>query len=101
MNMDAETLEALNTSIAKWKDRAKGNYAPAIPENCALCTLFYHHGCRDCPVSERTGDDCCSGTPLDGYGDADDQHRMKIAAREVEFLKSLLPDSTSIKEVAK
>lgn len=103
--MNAQTLEALKASIAKWERNAEATdpFEYKISEkNCPLCELFIHPGrCWGCPVFDRTGERFCKETPYilanlarfdwcDGAKGAID--RAHAAARdEAAFLKSLLP----------
>lgn len=113
--MEAKTLEALNESIAKWEANAKADapedYLTGVGD-CPLCQLFnstattYGTACRGCPVMDSTGEDCCNGTPYDA---ASFLHRIwrrngtrkaradarEAAVSEVEFLKSLLPETAT------
>jgi hypothetical protein len=96
--MDAETLEALNGSIAKWEQRAAGTYITADIENCPLCRLFNRSersadDCQGCPVFEATETRYCEGTPSEMYYEG--PRATQTAKREVEFLKSLLPSVPS------
>jgi hypothetical protein len=98
--METKTLEALRESIQKWESRANGNFLAPSPSHCPLCTLFYFDAyCKGCPVMERTGKDCCLGTPCETYQDAADSEGMHLlisaAQEEVLFLKSLLPKDAS------
>ena len=103
--MNAQTLEALKASIAKWERNAEATSPYEFRTSagdCQLCELFLNYdGCEGCPVFERTGERRCKGTPYvtafaaktdwfdAAYGAADRAH---AAARdEVAFLKSLLP----------
>jgi hypothetical protein len=103
--MNAQTLEALEASIAKWERNAEAK-TPAgykIGESdCPLCALFiYPDRCEGCPVFERTGERFCRDTPYihasalrTWWSEGDDafRNRARAAARdEVAFLKSLLP----------
>jgi hypothetical protein len=102
--MDAETLEALRGSIAKWERVVADNIDGTYWKDCPLCLTFWDRGCVGCPVSERTGKFVCRGSPFAEYdqarSDAIDRESkdperdpaVMIAARkELEFLKSLLP----------
>lgn len=100
--MDERTLTALNGSIAAWESRAAGNIKPATAENCPLCDVFFEtrgelDGCEGCPVMERTGEDCCANTPCARYHPEfptnTPEKLMAVAAEEVTFLKSLLPQT--------
>lgn len=89
--MNKLTACALELSIQKWKDLAKGkdlDYAND-EENCALCEIFSSYDqCGDCPVKLKTGEYGCVGTPYSRFDlEADDF--QKVALEEVEFLKSL------------
>jgi len=103
--MNAQTLEALKASIAKWERNAEAK-TPAEyrtgESDCPLCALFiYPDRCEGCPVFEKTGERFCKGTPyIDassartwwGFGDGIAADRAHAAARdEVAFLKSLQP----------
>jgi len=104
--MDAETLEALKGSIAKWEGIVAGTQTDEGPQNCPLCIRFDPlggNGCRGCPVFAYTGQKGCSGTPYDHFTDIDEDTdrfesqeeyasaKLSIAQQEVDFLKSLLP----------
>jgi hypothetical protein len=108
--MDAETLEALRGSIAKWEGIVAGTLPDMGIENCSLCQRFAHENCHGCPVMLRTGKSDCVSTPYMQWhtvcpwseadiGDGEpvnerwaktDAHR-RAAQAELDFLKSLLP----------
>lgn len=107
--MDARTHKALMASIAKWERNAEAKTPDDYltgPEDCALCMLFFSKDCHGCPVSARTGESTCYGSP---YGDAFlawlawsrwERGEPALAAhaaarKEVAFLKSLLPEGAS------
>jgi hypothetical protein len=105
--MDAKTLEALKASIAKWERNAEAK-TPAEykirEKDCPLCDLFRRNLCDGCPVSDRTEEIFCYGTPYDLAAPAkydwirasskSAADRAHAAARdEVAFLKSLLPEA--------
>lgn len=119
--MDAETLEALRGSIAKWEAIVAGTGKDEGPNNCPLCMRFnkgflkqqyyYPDMCAGCPVAAFTGFPGCEGTPYDGIENPDndtfgsdaefDQHVQALQKEELAFLKSLLPkDSESDERVA-
>lgn len=116
--MDAETLEALRGSIAKWEGIVAGTTTNEGPDNCPLCLRFNSfvnkeakHGCRGCPVREKVGMSGCDGTPYEEYEDferrvddadedADEKHAIALAQAELDFLKSLLPKDSSSDEKA-
>lgn len=98
--MDAETLEALRGSIAKWEAIVAGTGKDDGIDNCALCSLFYtpadptdFMNCTGCPVMKVTGSMYCDGSPYETYrrtspGSVDERD---AAIAELDFLKSLLP----------
>jgi hypothetical protein len=88
--MDADTLKALNGSIAKWEAIVAGTGVDNGPSNCPLCHMFWRfpNCCKGCPVSEKTGFTGCVNTPYDRYCD---DHTIAAAVDELEFLRSLLP----------
>lgn len=101
--MDAQTLEALKASIAKWERNAEAK-TPAeyltSYRDCPLCELFIRSDCDGCPVFERARARECLGTPyrnaasawFDWSSGKKEADRAHAAARdEVAFLKSLLP----------
>ena len=104
--MDAETLEALKGSIAKWEKITAGTGQDMGASNCSLCQMFHKSAglslsCAGCPVAEATGAFGCDGSPYAAY----ERHAMEcdydgpgecpkcasLAAAELDFLKSLLP----------
>lgn len=109
--MDAETLEALRGSIAKWEGIVAGTIVDEGPTNCPLCKRFnklflgrqytYPDMCTGCPVANFTGFPGCEGTPYDDLesldpddfeSDADlDLRTRELQQQELKFLKSLLP----------
>jgi len=109
--MDAETLEALKGSIAKWEGIVAGIDVDRGARNCPLCQKYPNLGCDGCPVAERTGYANCSDTPyqsqwmrlkepdVSGCGCASCKgERVALtdvaraaAQAEVDFLRSLLP----------
>lgn len=98
--MDAETLEALKGSIAKWEAIVAGTGVDKGPDNCPLCQRFWRaSNCIGCPVFEATGLINCGGTPYEDYErayDDDDREARDVAAREeLDFLKSLLPSDSN------
>ncbi len=114
--MDAEVLEALNGSIAKWegiRDEKRENLGAS---NCPLCHLFLREyndavavNCLECPVMKYTGLAGCEATPYEEYSrlqaDFENIDLVKdhaaaevlrklmsaTAQSEVDFLQSLLP----------
>jgi hypothetical protein len=109
--MNRKTAAALEDSIAHWRKNAEAKTADEVnigPDACALCDLFNYPGrplakkCAGCPVTKRTGQILCCGTPYDGAASA--RLRWFIALRrsddpgdafrdaalaEVAFLESL------------
>lgn len=106
--MNSKTLEALRASIAHWDRLASGNRnkGEMIGVNhCSLCSVFYSLtslSCDGCPVMQRTGKRFCVDSPYgeaaniieDNEGEAgyDLPAFKETAMRELEFLRSLLPE---------
>jgi hypothetical protein len=107
--MDPATLEALKGSIRHWEENLAAETpddAHTGPSHCLLCRRFHMNpNCEGCPVSQYTGQNNCHGTP---YVMADRRHRFwnsmpdsdeykerwrEAAQAELDFLKSLLPES--------
>lgn len=102
IRMDAETLEALKGSIAKWEAIVAGTGTDEGPGNCPLCQMFIDNfKCSGCPVAQAVNDHGCGSTPYDLYSQADEEWELDEAERsanmaaaakaELDFLKSLLP----------
>ena len=99
--MDKNTLEALKGSIRKWEGIVAGTIQDKGPTNCPLCYKFIFQECVGCPVRKATKQTHCQGTPYVEYkvaeddygGDSDDA--KEAAQRELDFLKSLIPESKS------
>jgi hypothetical protein len=111
--MDPETLEALKGSIAKWERVVEGGQQEnGGPTDCPLCSRFNSQfnknltnpPCQGCPVSIRTGQKFCEGSPYDEIEKLEDGGEYvfdsneefvstfrSAAKEELEFLKSLLP----------
>ena len=114
--MNKETLQALEGSIEKWQHIVGTTEAEDKGvENCPLCAMFWHGGCKGCPVSEATGRDNCRDSPYTAWaihirtrvsqvrgipGHPQIQnHRelgcevcLELARAELTFLVGLLPD---------
>lgn len=113
--MTPQALTALKESIAHWERIATGNRKPGElvgREWCDLCSVFNApiqkmvERCIGCPVYEKTGDWFCRGTPWVSIEEAIDTQRGEqetadwldtpeardLAAKELAFLKSLLPE---------
>lgn len=120
VSMDAETLEALRGSIAKWEGIVAGTMKDECSSNCPLCQKFNFSenpgmlrkdSCRGCPVMARTGHQFCDDSPYERYadmaeaiedGDEDysEEEMRRVAQEELDFLKSLLPPVTALKDLA-
>lgn len=107
--MDEKTLAALRGSIEKWRGVAAGNIEDRGWRNCPLCKKFRVVAtdglsvCDGCPVSERTGQDGCHGSPYWAFDDTPyyPRREYKRAARaELDFLISLLPTEEMRREEA-
>lgn len=103
--MDDKTRKALEGSIEKWATIVAGAGADGGTSNCALCKMFYHINCFDCPVAKRSGREFCYGTPYQrwiklqmqagnlGLSLTADTKGQKQAARDMlQYLKELHPD---------
>ncbi len=102
--MEFETEAALRDSIAHWERLASGTSGEnegIYADNCALCGLFIQNECNGCPVKEYSGFDMCQNAPWEDAERAldrahDDKRSpafIKAAARQLEFLKNLLPEN--------
>ena len=98
--MNRRTLFALRGSIRKWQGIVAGTEVDKGAANCPLCLLFNRQGgCGKCPVKEKTGRNWCDGTPFNEWEDenpgfdrrANTPQLKRIARKELNFLKSLLP----------
>ena len=87
--MDRLTAFALELSIEKWQDIVDGKGEELGDDNCALCQVFGHLDCKDCPVSKKTGDIGCDSTPYMDYDPDNPKNHIAVAKKEVKFLKSL------------
>lgn len=89
--MAPEVLEALRGSIKKWEAIVAGTGTDNGHRDCPLCQMFLQIStCRGCPVMARTGKPECRGTPY-----RQSVNTNEIAQAELDFLKSLLPESAS------
>jgi len=100
--MDNRTLTALRKSITHWEENSKATDFQSITigqDACALCQEFNNglFPCSGCPVKEKTGHSGCKGTPYDKVASSITFSGSKeFALEEVAFLKSLLPEKTTI-----
>jgi len=114
--MDKETLEALERSIKKWEAIVAGKGEDRGGENCALCELFAEYECVGCPVHTEIGETNCQGTPFHEWVNHHEERHpesfsealkvecsecKELAQKELEFLKSLLPETQKIKKKEK
>jgi hypothetical protein len=117
--MDKETLEVLEGSISKWNKIVAGIGKDKGTDNCSLCSKFYYleepetednlgdpfrqKMCYGCPISIASGDIGCDNTPYEEWRDlvhgsdypykADTKAKRVAAQQELDFLKSLRPNS--------
>lgn len=106
--MNPTTETALRASIAHWEDVVRDPVNANVGRSaCALCMMFNNphedkprtraDDCKGCPVSDMTGEKWCDGSPyydFENAADEDDIIGMRSAAvAELEFLKSLLPET--------
>lgn len=99
------TQEALNESVAHWERMATGKQGSDESPNgsdCSLCRLFAmgkEPACSGCPVMQKTGFSGCWETPYyrarAEWCEHDFSDRFReLAAKELEFLKSLSVEET-------
>jgi hypothetical protein len=111
-----EWLDPLEQSIKHWTRLAtnkRGLGEEHYSSDCALCVkyhvpgqvggLFYENVCHGCPVSEKTGQTLCGGTPwMEAHRAAVNAFRgedysnpkfLKAAKRMLKFLINLRPKS--------
>ena len=108
-------LIALNQSIEHWENMIGGKESTvASGASCALCQAFDTSSCSGCPVRDRTKNSDCMGSPWESlFAHCNNVHKVymttvgffldcpdcvKLAKKELRFLKSLLP---KIKKVQK
>jgi len=107
--MPALTLKALKGSIAKWREIVRSTRAEdRATENCPLCEVFLNQEagvCPGCPVSTKTRNALCLGTPYIAWVSHTDTHKfyfnrhrkpgckecLRLVKAELAFLRSLLP----------
>ena len=114
--MNKKTLTALKESILIWEMREKGS---VVDEEEPLCVLFHSdEECTKCPIFKHTGKEGCINTPYNdweehskncfvmddienacvSYDNCDEgangacRTYMRLAGKELAFLKSLLPE---------
>lgn len=87
--MNKKTLKALKGSIKKWEGIVAGTMLDLGPINCPLCSMFWLKDCAGCPVMAKTKKMGCVGTPYQSYTMFPSGN---TAQRELDFLKSLLPN---------
>jgi hypothetical protein len=100
--MDSKTLKALKNSIRHWEDNVsrakKSKCIDTSLISCALCRMFYCCDCRGCPVYKKSHYKYCGHTyyysvrKLIDNGSVDDIKLVKACKKELNFLKSLLPN---------
>lgn len=115
-NVSAQVnLLALKESIKKWEQIVAGTGQDEGSQNCALCFLYYKSACLGCPVRERSGGLFCAKTPYVAWRQHHKNVHYKVefplkvecpecrrlAARELGFLCSLLPDEQTTEEKSK
>jgi hypothetical protein len=101
-----ETIRKWEWLVAYLENSANNEIPSTYGEACALCIQYYDTGeskCSGCPVFNVTKRCDCHGTPYwdyrfeaDSMAYNDGPHKelaLDAARREVEFLKSLLPEN--------
>lgn len=111
MKLSKRALHGLKSSIKKWEGIVAKKEIDYGPDNCDLCKLYWLTECKSCPVYKKTFTKGCNDTP---YKEWDDHHEMKhgeieneggmenqcpicmkLAKKELQFLKSLLPNEAT------
>lgn len=64
----------IDIAIDKWKDIANGTGYCLGNFNCALCYVYIHDKCDNCPIYKFTGYRGCRNTP---FGDFRSHHAEK------------------------
>lgn len=95
--MNAETLQAMNESVAHWERMESGRRLPCeshMSESCALCQQFCikNDSCVGCPIKDA-GFDHCGPNPNGGKShwqrcdDAYCRERRRLLCEGMEFTK--------------
>jgi hypothetical protein len=107
LQLDQETLNALDKSIQHWQNYADGKgEEEGYPNehNCELCNNFFTYPdyCKDCPVKLTTGFGFCETSPyrkaaragiLHGHIDYTTEQFLSAAREELNFLISIRENS--------
>lgn len=106
---NSKAHHALRLSIGKWLELERNPRVEDFDsDSCALCKAFWNYTdrCKHCPLT-AAGFGNCAATPFMSYdaaayaaffdGGKERANLSKIARREVEFLKTFLPDSDPLK----
>lgn len=94
------TINAVKDSISHWEQMRDERNCGEVPDAsfCALCDLF-NNDCRQCPVMIVTGETDCVDTPFYeariAFEEGSDEVWREAAQKEIDFLKSLLPEEES------
>lgn len=104
--MDDRTLKALKASIEHWEENAllaEHDWSAISSESCALCDEFSDsEECYGCPVAKAANASGCIDTPWEDacgamqrwiVGRGSGKAFRKAAQDELDFLRSLLPES--------
>lgn len=107
--MDARTIGILQDEITHWENISNGIEIDFRISNSPLCQNFIGNRiCYQCPVQDRTGKPHCNGTPIGAwqnhhfsvhnnftcfYIKKGCNECQELAQKELDFLKSLLPDN--------
>jgi len=68
---------------------------------CPLCQIS---SCQNCPISKKTGESLCDGTPYTGYEQTQDEEdftkefMVEFLKKELNFLISLLLEVENVNE---
>ena len=91
---------ALVGSIHKWAMIAYFGGKDKGPRNCPLCEKYFSKDCEGCPISVKTGENCCGGTPYKkwidlqlpsprGFYTTETKELKEVAKKELYFLCDL------------
>ena len=83
----SEVIQALKDSIKHWENLRDGKTPNIGPNHCALCLLFNHGGCLECPIYHKTKRTTCYRTPYYKYVA---NSTPENAQKEIDFLKDIL-----------
>lgn len=88
-------MEAYAISVEKWKslvllfEDGHNVYGKGVL-TCGFCMLYYRDNCSGCPISRKTGQRNCRGTPHEEFSnDLFLPEKLIVARKELQFLQYL------------